>query len=424
MQDWKIYQYFQYRERVLDMKIIDAGITSPKGFKAAGFFGGIRRKKNDMSLIYSEVPATCVGVFTKNTVKAAPVLLGIEILKNTDLIQAIVINSGNANACTGEKGIQDAKTMVETVREVLGLEENRVLVSSTGVIGSPLPIEKITKSIKANYKKLGKTIEDSNDVAEAIMTTDTFQKKIAVEIEVDGKKVTIAGIAKGSGMIHPNMGTMLAYITTDISIGHPLLDELLKKTTKDSYNMISVDGDTSTNDSLIVLANGMAENEMIIEKNRDYYKFKEAFDYVNLSLAKQIIKDGEGAGKFIEVNIKGAKTKEDARVFAKSVISSSLVKTAFFGEDANWGRMVCALGYTEIQFSLEKFSINIENKDKKIDLMKEGIPLIFDEEKALEILKMDEIKVNILLGEGEENATAWGCDLSYDYVKINGSYRS
>lgn len=406
------------------MKIIDAGITSPKGFKAAGFFGGIRRKKNDMSLIYSEVPAICVGVFTKNTVKAAPVLLDMEILKNTNLIQAIVINSGNANACTGEKGLQDAKTMVETVREVLNLEENRVLVSSTGVIGSPLPIEKITKSIKENYKKLGSTLKDSNDVADAIMTTDTFQKKIAVEIEVDGKKVTIAGIAKGSGMIHPNMGTMLAYITTDISIAHPLLDELLKESTKDSYNMISVDGDTSTNDSLIVLANGMAGNEEIIEKDEDYYKFKEAFDYVNLSLAKQIIKDGEGAGKFIEVNIKGAKTKEDARVFAKSVISSSLVKTAFFGEDANWGRMVCALGYTEIQFSLEKFSINIENKDKKIDLMKEGIPLIFDEEKALEILKMDEIKVNILLGEGEENATAWGCDLSYDYVKINGSYRS
>ncbi|MGO1468997.1 MAG: bifunctional ornithine acetyltransferase/N-acetylglutamate synthase [Tissierella sp.] len=406
------------------MKIIDAGITTPKGFKAAGFFGGIRRKKDDMSLIYSEVPANCAAVFTKNTVKAAPILLDIEILKNTNLIQAIVINSGNANACTGKKGLEDAKTMVETVREVLKLDKDRVLVSSTGVIGSPLPIDKITKSIKENYKKLGNTIEDSNNVANAIMTTDTFQKKASVEIEIEGKKVTIAGIAKGSGMIHPNMGTMLAYITTDINISHKLLDELLKESTKDSYNMISVDGDTSTNDSLIVLANKMAGNKEINIKDENYYKFKEAFDYINLSLAKQIIKDGEGAGKFIEVNIKGAKTKKDAREFAKSVISSSLVKTAFFGEDANWGRIVCALGYTEIDFSLEKFSINIENKENKIDLMKDGIPLVFSEEKALEILKMKEIKVNISLGEGTESATAWGCDLSYDYVKINGSYRS
>ncbi len=406
------------------MKIIDGGITSPKGFKAAGFFAGIRKKKDDVSIIYSQVPANCVGVFTKNTVKAAPVLLGIELLKNTDLIQAIVINSGNANACTGEKGLEDAKTMAEVVKDVLNLEENRVLVSSTGVIGSPLPIEKIVNAIKENYSKLGDSLEHSNSVAEAIMTTDTFQKKIAVELEIAGKIITLAGIAKGSGMIHPNMGTMLAYITTDIAISHDLLDELLKTSIEDSYNMISVDGDTSTNDSLIVLANGMAENKEIKEKDQDFYKFKEAFDYVNLSLAKQIIKDGEGAGKFIEVNVNGAKTKEDARAFAKSVISSSLVKTAFFGEDANWGRIICAMGYTEIDFDMDKCSMNIENGQKSIDLMKEGSPIDFDETKALEILKMDEIKVNISLGEGEEFSTAWGCDLSYDYVKINGSYRS
>lgn len=406
------------------MKVINAGITSPKGFKAAGFFGGIRRKKDDMSIIYSEVPAKCAAVFTKNTVKAAPILLDMEILKYTDLIQAIVINSGNANACTGEKGFIDAKAIVDTVRDVLDLEENKVLVSSTGVIGSPLPIENIIHSIKENYGKLGNTIGHSDSVAQAIMTTDTFQKKIAVEIEIDGKKITLAGIAKGSGMIHPNMGTMLAYITTDIAISHQLLDGLLKESIQDSYNMISVDGDTSTNDSLIVLANGLAGNKEISVKDEDYYKFKEAFDFVNLSLAKQIIKDGEGAGKFIEVNVKGAKTKENAREFAKSVISSSLVKTAFFGEDANWGRIICAMGYTEIEFKLDKSSIDIENGERQICLMKDGIPLIFDEEKALEILKMDEIKVNISLGEGEEASTAWGCDLSYDYVKINGSYRS
>ena len=406
------------------MKIIDGGITSPKGFKAAGFFAGIRKKKDDMAIIYSELPATCAAVFTKNTVKAAPLLLDMEILDRTKLIQAIVVNSGNANACTGKKGIEDAKTMVETVENVLDLEEDKVLVASTGVIGANLPIGKITKSIKDNYEKLGESLDHSEKVAEAILTTDTFAKKSLVEIEIDGKKVLVAGIAKGSGMIHPNMGTMLAFVTTDINISQDLLDELLKESTEDSYNMISVDGDTSTNDILIVLANEMAGNKKITTKDENYYKFKEAFDYVNLSLAKQIIKDGEGAGKFIEANVKGAKTKEDARELAKSVISSTLVKAAFFGEDANWGRIICALGYTEIDFDLDKTSINIQNGDKIIQLLENGVPLDFDEEKALEVLKMDEIKINISFGEGNKEATAWGCDLSYDYVRINASYRS
>ena len=406
------------------MKIIDGGITSPKGFKAAGFFAGIRKKKDDMAIIYSELPATCAAVFTKNTVKAAPLLLDMEILDRTKLIQAIVVNSGNANACTGKKGIEDAKTMVETVENVLDLEEDKVLVASTGVIGANLPIGKITKSIKDNYEKLGESLDHSEKVAEAILTTDTFAKKSLVEIEIDGKKVLVAGIAKGSGMIHPNMGTMLAFVTTDINISQDLLDELLKESTEDSYNMISVDGDTSTNDILIVLANEMAGNKKITTKDENYYKFKEAFDYVNLSLAKQIIKDGEGAGKFIEANVKGAKTKEDARELAKSVISSTLVKAAFFGEDANWGRIICALGYTEIDFDLDKTSINIQNGDKIIQLLENGVPLDFDEEKALEVLKMDEIKINISFGEGDQEATAWGCDLSYDYVRINASYRS
>lgn len=406
------------------MKIIDGGITSPRGFKAAGFFAGIRKKKDDMAIIYSEVPATCAAVFTKNTVKAAPLLLDMEILKRTELIQALVVNSGNANACTGKKGMEDAKAMVETVEDVLNLEKDKVLVASTGVIGVNLPIEKITNSIKENYKKLGSTLEHSEKVAEAILTTDTFTKKSVVEIEIDGKKVVVAGISKGSGMIHPNMGTMLAFVTTDINISHELLDELLKETTEDSYNMISVDGDTSTNDILIVLANEMAGNKKITKKDENYYKFKEAFDHVNLSLAKQIIKDGEGAGKFIEANVKGAKTKEDARKLAKSVISSSLVKAAFFGEDANWGRIICALGYTEIDFDLDKTNINIQNADRVIQLLENGAPLDFDEEKALEVLKMDEIKINILFEEGNQEATAWGCDLSYDYVKINASYRS
>lgn len=406
------------------MKIVDAGITSPKGFKGAGFFAGIRKQKDDMAIIYSENPANCAAVFTKSTVKAAPILVAKEVLGRTNLIQAIVINSGNANACTGDRGIEDAKAMAKAVEQALGLETDRVLASSTGLIGANLPIEKMKKAIEENYKKLGNTQAHSDSIAEAILTTDTFTKKVAVELEIDGKKVMVAGIAKGSGMIHPNMGTMLAYVTTDVNISQELLDELLKQSVEDSYNMISVDGDTSTNDTLMVLANKMAENKEITTRDEDYYKFKEAFDYVNLSLAKQIIKDGEGAGKFLEANVKGAKTKEDARTLAKSVIGSMLVKAAFFGEDANWGRIICALGYTEIDFELEKSSINIQNGDKIVELMKDGVPLDFDEQKALEVLKMDEIRINVTLGEGTEEATAWGCDLSYEYVKINACYRT
>ena len=405
------------------MKKINGGITSPKGFKAVGFFAGLRRKKDDMAIIYSEVPADCVAVFTKSIVKAAPILIDMEILKRTKTIQAIVINSGYANACTGQKGLDDAKTMIETTRKLLDLDEDSVLVSSTGVIGMPLPIEKVLKGLEDNYMGLGNTLEHNEMAANAIMTLDTVTKKVAVEIEINGKIVTIGGIAKGSGMIHPNMGTMLAYIATDANISYDLLDELLKQSVDDSYNMISVDGDTSTNDSLIVLANKMAGNNEISHKDDSYYKFKEAFDYVNLSLAQQIVRDGEGAGKFIEVNLTGAKTKKEARILAKSVISSNLVKIAFFGEDANWGRIVCALGNNEIDFNIDKTSINIEYKDKKIEMLKDGVPLDFNNEKALEILSKDEIKVNISLNEGVESATAWGCDLSYEFVRINGSYR-
>lgn len=406
------------------MKRINGGITSPKGFKAKSFYGGIKKRKDDISIILSEVPANCTAVFTKNIMKAAPVQVDIDILKRTKSIQAIVTNSGNANACTGQKGLEDAKTMVETVEKTLGLGKDKVLVCSTGIIGLALPIEKIKDAIENNSKEFGITVEHSDEVANAIMTTDTFQKKVAIEIEIDDKIITIGGVAKGSGMIHPNMGTMLSYITTDANISYELLDELLRQTVEDSYNMISVDGDTSTNDTVIVLANGMAGNNKINTKDKSYYKFKEAFDYVNLFLAKQIIKDGEGAGKFIEVNVKGAKTKNHARAFAKSVINSNLVKTAFFGEDANWGRIACAIGYAEIDFNPEKASIELEHRDGNVKLMENGIAYDYNQDDALKILKMDEIKLNITLEEGEESATAWGCDLSYEYVKINGSYTS
>ena len=406
------------------MKIIDGGITSAKGFKSTGFFAGIRKKKNDVALIYSEVPAKAVGVFTKNTVKAAPVLWDQNILSKKGNIQAIVINSGNANACTGELGEKHTKIMAKVTSECLNLKEEEVLVSSTGVIGVPMPIENIEKAIKENYNNLGNNKNHSDLAAEAIMTTDTFPKKIAIELDIDGKTITIGGIAKGSGMIHPNMGTMLAYITTDVNISRELLDEILKESTIDSYNMISVDGDTSTNDTVIVMSNGMAENKEIITKDEDYEKFKEALHFVNINLAQQIIKDGEGAGKFLTVTVKGAKTKEDARILTKSVISSNLVKTAFFGEDANWGRIVCSLGYTGIDFDLNKTSISLISQFGKVDMMENGVPLEFNEEHGKQVLASSEIQVNIILGEGEETATAWGCDLSYDYVKINASYRT
>ncbi|KNF09383.1 arginine biosynthesis bifunctional protein ArgJ [Gottschalkia purinilytica] len=406
------------------MKVIQGGVTNPKGFKATGFFAGVRKKKNDMALIFSEVPANAVGVFTKNTVKAAPVLWDQQILELKKKVQAVVVNSGNANACTGEIGKKHTEIMAEVVAECLNLKKQEVLVSSTGVIGVLLPIDKITNGIKENYSKLGYSNIDGDLAAEAIMTTDTFPKKIAIELDIDGKIVKIGGIAKGSGMIHPNMGTMLAYITTDVNISRELLDKALKESTLDSYNMISVDGDTSTNDTVIVMANGLAENKKITKENEDYIKFKEALHFVNTSLSQQIVKDGEGAGKFISVTVKGANTKEDARTLTKSVINSNLVKTAFFGEDANWGRIVCALGYTGIDFNLDKTSIYFTSDGKKIDLMRDGVPVEFDEEVAKDILKASEIEVNILLDEGNEEATAWGCDLSYDYVKINADYRT
>ena len=406
------------------MKIIDGGITSPKGFSATGYFAGVRKKKDDMALIYSEFPAIAVGVFTKNTVKAAPVVLDQEIVSKGGNIQAIVVNSGNANACTGEQGMEDAKKMASVTAECLGLKDGEVLVSSTGVIGAPLPIDKIIDGIKNNYKTLDASKESSDNAAEAIMTTDTFPKIISIEVEIDGALVTIGGIAKGSGMIHPNMGTMLGFITTDIDIERDLLDEILKSSTLDSYNMISVDGDTSTNDTVIVMANGQAKNPKITSKDANYDKFKEALHFINTNLSKQIIKDGEGAGKFLAVKVEGASTKEDARTLTKSVINSSLVKTAFFGEDANWGRIVCALGYTGIEFDLNKTSINFTSDGKRVDLMENGIPLEFSEDQAKSVLSAAEIEVNISLGEGKETATAWGCDLSYDYVEINAEYRT
>jgi glutamate N-acetyltransferase/amino-acid N-acetyltransferase len=406
------------------IKKLNGSITSPKGYHATGSHIGIKECKKDLAIIYSEVPAKVVGVFTTNLVKASSILWNQNLIQNQNWARAIVVNSGNANACTGEVGTKHTEVMATELASCLGVNKNQVLVASTGIIGVPLPINTIVAGINNTYKKLGNTNFDANLAAEAIMTTDTHPKQISVEISIGGKKVRIGGIAKGSGMIHPNMATMLAFITTDVNISSQLLNRALKKSVDDSYNMISVDGDTSTNDLVILLANGQGGNSEIKEENKDYYLFKQALHYVNLFLAQEIVRDGEGAKKFIAVKVTGAASKRDARLLSKSVITSNLVKTAFFGEDANWGRILAAMGYSGAIFNPTKVSIKFHNGFHSINLMQNGTPIQFDEELALKILKEKEITVELQLKEGNGEAIAWGCDLSYDYVKINGDYRS
>ena len=407
------------------MKIIDGGVTAPKGFKATGNAVGIKKGVKDLALISSDVPAVCAGAFTTNVVKATSVLRNIEIVKNKkNKISGVAVNSGNANACTGELGVQGNLQMAEKFAELLNVPADTVLTASTGVIGATFPIDTIKKGIDDTFPMLGYSREDAHVAAQAIMTTDTYSKEVAVEIEIGGKTVKIGGMAKGSGMIHPNMATMLGFITTDINITQELLDKALMVTIPKTFNMVSVDGDTSTNDTVIVLANGMAENDIIDTENEDYKVFADALYYINEKLAKELVRDGEGATKFIEINVDGAKTEEDAKVIAKSVVTSSLVKAAMFGEDANWGRVLCAMGYSGIDFDTKKVDIVYRSEKGTIDLMTQGTPIVFDEDKAKEILKEKEIYVDIKIAEGEAKATAWGCDLSYDYVKINGDYRS
>jgi len=404
------------------IKEIEGSITAPKGFSATGAHIGLKKKKKDLSILLTETPATAAAVFTTNVVKAAPVLWNQKIIHNK--IKGVVVNSGNANACTGELGMKHAGIMAQTLAECINADKSEIVVSSTGVIGVHMPIEKIVDGIKKEIKNVGTTRDFAKKAAEAIMTTDTYTKEISVEFEISGKVVKMGAMAKGSGMIHPNMATMLSFITTDADISREMLDLALKNSVNDTYNMISVDGDTSTNDMVIVFANGMAQNPTITEDNEDFQKFKQALDYVNKHLAKLIISDGEGVTKVLEVTVAGAKTKDDARKIAKSVICSNLVKTAFFGEDANWGRIICAAGYSGAEFSPEKTSISFSSLGGEILLFDKGEPVKFDEDKALQILRERTIKVLIQLQDGKEQATAWGCDLSYDYVKINGKYRT
>jgi glutamate N-acetyltransferase/amino-acid N-acetyltransferase len=403
------------------MKIITGNICAPKGFLASGTFAGIKRNatKKDVALIYSEEPAVAAAMFTTNQVKAAPLLLTQQHLQQTHKLQAVIVNSGNANACTGEQGMRDAIAMANTTAAALKIKPEAVAVSSTGVIGVPLPIEKITSNIGQAVDQLSAT--ENLDAAIAIMTTDTFPKPIAVECEIAGKTVRIGGITKGSGMIHPMMATMLAFITTDVAISQEALQHALKLATDASFHMITVDGESSTNDMVLILANGMAGNAEISSiESPEWQTFFQALQFVCIDLAKQIAKDGEGATKLIEVHLSGASTLADARIAARNICRSSLVKAAVFGEDANWGRIVSAIGASGIVVHPEKISVSLED----LNLFKQGQPVAFDEALARTLLQEKTVRFFVDLGMGEEKTTAWGCDLTYDYVKINASYRT
>jgi glutamate N-acetyltransferase/amino-acid N-acetyltransferase len=407
--------------------IVDAftgGVTSAKGFNATGAHIGVKRKRKDLALLWSEVPAQVAAVFTTNVMKAPPILWNQKVVAGGKPIHGIVINSGNANACTGELGLVNAETMAATYAECMGVSAEEILVSSTGIIGVQLPIELIKKGIQSTCGSLNHSPASGVLAAESIMTTDTYVKQTSVEFEVDGKKITLGGMAKGSGMIHPNMATMLSFLTTDLNISSELLNKALKSSCEETYNMISVDGDTSTNDMVAIMANGLAGNTLIEDEDENYFAFCNALKKINTALAKSIVQDGEGATKFLEVQVNHADTVSDARKLGRSVVSSSLVKAAFFGEDANWGRIICAMGYSGVQFEPKHVSISLKSTAGKLELMTGGEPLCVNEILAKAVLAEKQIIIEIDMHVGTAKATAWGCDLSYDYVRINGAYRT
>ena len=407
------------------MKKIEGGITAAKGFQAAGGAAGIKKQGvKDMALVYSEVPCVAAGTFTTNIVKAAPVKWDQEIVYNHPTAQAIVCNSGIANACTGEEGYGYCRKTAEAASAALSIPEDSVLVASTGVIGKQIPIDKIAAGVEMLKPQLAATREAAATAAQAIMTTDTDPKEVAVQIEIGGKTVTIGGMCKGSGMIHPNMCTMLSFVTTDAAISKELLQDALSADVQDTYNMISVDGDTSTNDTCLLLANGLAENPEITEKNADYEEFCKALNFVNETLAKKMAGDGEGATALFEVKIIGAESKEQAKVLSKSVITSSLTKAAIYGHDANWGRILCAMGYSGATFDPEKVDLFFESAAGKMQIIKNGVAVDYSEEEATRILSEPAVTAIADVKMGNASATAWGCDLTYDYVKINADYRS
>ena len=407
------------------MKIIEGGITAAKGFYAASAAAGIKyQNRQDMALIYSESPCVSAGTFTTNLVKAAPVKWDKNQVTSGASAHAVVVNAGIANACTGAEGMEYCKETAKAAANALHIPADSVLVASTGVIGMQLPIDRIANGVKAMAPKLAGSREAGLEAAKAIMTTDTEKKEAAVEIEIGGKTVTVGGMCKGSGMIHPNMCTMLGFITSDVDISKELLQEALSEDIKDTYNMVSVDGDTSTNDTVLLLANGQAGNPKITEKNADYEEFKKALNYVNTTLAKKIAGDGEGATALFEVKVIGAATKAEAVTLSKSVVTSSLTKAAIYGHDANWGRILCALGYSGVQFDPEKVDLYFESKAGKIKIIENGVSTGYSEEEATKILSEEAVTAIADMKMGDASATAWGCDLTYDYIKINADYRS
>ena len=407
------------------MKKITGGVTAAKGYEAAAAAAGIKyENRTDMALVYSVVPCKVAGTFTTNVVKAAPVQWDRQVVESKQPVQAVVVNSGIANACTGKAGMQCCQETAEAAAQALQIDPKGVLIGSTGVIGMPLPMEKLTAGIQmlAAQKKAGE--QAAKEAAKAIMTTDTCEKEVAVTVEIGGKTVTIGGMAKGSGMIHPNMCTMLAFITTDAVISRKALKEALRTDVEETYNMISVDGDTSTNDTVLLLANGMAENPKIKPGTREFELFAEALHEVNETLAKKMAGDGEGATALFEVTVKGAKTKAQAKTLAKSVVCSNLTKTAIAGHDANWGRILCAMGYSGAEFDPEKVNLYLKSRAGELQLIENGVALNYSEEKATEILSQPEVTAIADIQEGDQTATAWGCDLTHGYIEINADYRS
>lgn len=407
-----------------DFKSIPGGICAPKGFSAAGVHCGIRHNhsKLDLALIKADVRCAGAGCYTTNKVYGAPITVDREHLKD-GYAQAIVVNSGNANTCA-PNGVQLAKDTCDIVAKELGIRADDVLPSSTGVIGQAMSIEPFAKGIPEAAAKLAADEAGSHDAATAIMTTDTHPKEIALEFSVGGKAVRIGAIAKGSGMIHPNMGTMLSFITTDCAITHEMLTDALQENVKKTYNRVTVDGDTSTNDMCIVLANGMAGNTLIEWQDEEYQAFCKALNEVNTRLARQIAADGEGATKLVTCTVKNSRSEEAAERLAKAVVGSNLVKAAMFGADANWGRVLCAMGYSKAPFRPEYVSVAFESAAGSVAVCDKGAALDFDEELAKKVLSESEVTIAVDVNEGEDSATAWGCDLTYDYVKINGDYRT
>jgi glutamate N-acetyltransferase/amino-acid N-acetyltransferase len=397
---------------------VNGSVTAPKGFIAGGLHCGLKKKRNDLGVIVCEVPASAAAVYTTNQFQAAPLQVTRESLMVEGKLQAMLVNSGNANACTGQRGLLDAYTMRHALAEKFAVREHLVGVTSTGVIGELLKMDRVLEGISRLHEVAGD--DPLDDFSQAILTTDTCQKNVSVSLRVDGKEVTIGGSAKGSGMIHPNMATMLGFITTDANIESIYLQQLLGETTNRTFNMITVDGDTSTNDMVVTMASGLADNDPLHPAHPDWNSFAEAFQYVGEFLAKKVARDGEGATKLIEVNVAGAVTEEAAQAIVKSIIGSNLVKSAIFGADANWGRIIMAIGKAGQPINVDTIDIRIGD----IVVLEQSVPVKFDEERAAAYLKEEIIQIFVHLHQGKDSATGWGCDLTYDYVRINAAYRT